>query len=132
MKTHIGLNVTNIPETVKFYNSFFGQEANKVKPDYAKYELEEAGLVISFIEKPGNVDPSFAHFGFRVDSTAQLNKRLEAAIKNEIVHLEEMGTGCCYARQDKFWVKDPDGYKWEIYTFLEDIEENEPQTACCA
>lgn len=132
MRTHIGLNVTDITETVKFYNAFFDQKATKVKPDYAKYELEEAGLVISFIQQPEKVDPRFAHFGFRVADAAQLNKRLESAIKNDIVHLEEMGTGCCYARQDKFWVKDPDGYEWEVYTFLEDIEEHEPQAACCA
>jgi hypothetical protein len=27
----------------------------------------------------------------------------------------------CYAKQDKFWVKDaPDGESWEFYTVLED------------
>ena len=27
---------------------------------------------------------------------------------------EEMGTDCCYANQDKFWVTDPDGIEWVI------------------
>lgn len=131
MKTHIGLNVTDIKKTVDFYNTFFGEPAVKVKPDYAKYELESADLVISFIQQPNKVSPYTAHFGFRVEDVAALNQKLQMAIKNDIVHLEEMGTGCCYAKQDKFWVKDPDGYEWEVYTFLKDIEENEPQQACC-
>ena len=39
-----------------------------------------------------------------------------------------------YARQDEFWISDPDGNRWEIYTVLEDVEE-EPRgetEACCA
>jgi hypothetical protein len=32
------------------------------------------------------------------------------------------GTECCYARQDKVWVHDPDGMPWEYYTVLEHIE----------
>ena len=30
------------------------------------------------------------------------------------------GTTCCYAVQDKAWVKDPDGAPWEVYTVLAD------------
>ncbi|MEO7436686.1 MAG: glyoxalase/bleomycin resistance/dioxygenase family protein, partial [Candidatus Binatia bacterium] len=32
------------------------------------------------------------------------------------------GTTCCYAKADKFWVKDADGIAWEMYTLLEDAE----------
>jgi SAM-dependent methyltransferase len=31
------------------------------------------------------------------------------------------GVECCYARQTKFWVTDPDGNLWEVYTLHEDI-----------
>jgi hypothetical protein len=34
----------------------------------------------------------------------------------------EEGVECCYARQTKFWVTDPDGTLWEIYVFEEDID----------
>jgi hypothetical protein len=33
---------------------------------------------------------------------------------------------CCYAKGDKFWVRDADGVPWEMYTLLADVE---PQTA---
>jgi hypothetical protein len=45
---------------------------------------------------------------------------------------DEMDTTCCYARQDKIWVRDPDGTPWEVFATLEDTEEccSEPE-ACC-
>jgi hypothetical protein len=33
---------------------------------------------------------------------------------------DEMQTSCCYALQDKTWVKDPDGNEWEVFVVLED------------
>ena len=54
-----------------------------------------------------------------------------------IVSREEMGTNCCYATQDKFWVNDPDNVQWEVYYFHADAEFNDPHyslteaSACC-
>jgi hypothetical protein len=48
---------------------------------------------------------------------------------------DERDTTCCYARQDKFWVKDaPDGESWEFYTVLEDSATfygEDAGQACC-
>jgi hypothetical protein len=44
-------------------------------------------------------------------------ERLRAAGLNVV---EELGTVCCYAEQDKIWVTDPSGYRWEIYFFKGD------------
>jgi hypothetical protein len=48
-----------------------------------------------------------------------------------------MDTECCYARQDKIWVTDPDGTPWEVFTVLADTEHDSADspprpTACCA
>jgi hypothetical protein len=40
-----------------------------------------------------------------------------------------MDTTCCYARQDKIWVRDPDGTPWEVFVTHEDVEQ---QAECCA
>src|SRR6266571_3334748 len=41
--------------------------------------------------------------------------------KARLAGAEERDTTCCYARQDKFWVRGaPDGESWEIYTVLAD------------
>jgi hypothetical protein len=33
-----------------------------------------------------------------------------------------MNTTCCHAVQDKIWVADPTGYRWEVYVFKGDSE----------
>jgi hypothetical protein len=45
-----------------------------------------------------------------------------AAFPNQrVIARRARDTTCCYARQDKFWVKGaPGGERWEIYTVLED------------
>ena len=121
-KFHIGLNVSDIGQTTTFYRRLFGQDPIKTKPGYAKFELDNPGLVISFIEstQPG---PHFGHLGIRVNSQEELKTKkqeVESLIK---IELEEKNSACCYAVQNKFWVKDPDGYEWEVYHFLEDAEQ---------
>jgi len=48
---------------------------------------------------------------------------------------EEKREACCYALQEKFWLSDPDGNRWEVYTVLEDLEHEsragEDAAACC-
>lgn len=136
-KMHVSLYVSNLAATVNFYNSFFNQPADKVKQAYAKYILEEPALIISFVENPERVASNFGHLGFQVESQEEMHKRLDQARNLGIVHKEEIGTACCYAVQDKFWVKDPDGTQWEVYYFHGDSEFNDPHyelgnsEACC-
>jgi SAM-dependent methyltransferase len=35
---------------------------------------------------------------------------------------QQEGTTCCYAKADKFWIKDADGIPWEMYALLADVE----------
>ena len=139
-KFHIGLNVKDIDQTTTFYKRLFGTEPIKEKEGYSKFELDNPGLVISFIES-SKTGPHFGHLGIRVNShedLVQKKQEIESLIK---IELEENNTSCCYAVQDKFWVKDPDGYEWEVYHFLKDSDKmgghkaasNSPQelAACC-
>ena len=48
--------------------------------------------------------------------------------------VDQIGTSCCFALQDKVWVEDPDGAPWEIYTVLADAPADtasESAGACC-
>lgn len=136
-RMHVSLYVSNLAATVNFYNQFFGQSANKIKKGYAKYVLESPSLIISFVENPARVQQNFGHLGFQVESPAELERRKELAQKASVIDREEIGTACCYAVQDKFWAKDPDGVQWEVYYFHEDAEFNDPHyesadaSACC-
>lgn len=137
-RMHVSLYVSDIASTVNFYTAFFGQPASKVKAGYAKYELESPGLIISFVQNADRVKSNFGHLGIQVATKELMENRLEVARSLGIVSLEEIGTACCYAVQDKFWVTDPDGHQWEVYYFHEDSDFNDPQYAmeetsvCCS
>lgn len=136
-RMHVSLYVSNIQKSVNFYTSFFGQQPTKVKSNYAKYILESPSLIISFVENKERVQSNFGHLGFQVETLEQLNSMLADAKTKNMVAKEEVGTNCCYAKQDKFWVNDPDNVQWEVYYFHEDAEFNDPHyemteaTACC-
>ena len=56
-----------------------------------------------------------------------------ASSKAGLAAFDEMDTTCCYARQDKIWVRDPDGTPWEVFATHEDAEEQAARTkAGCA
>ena len=126
-RMHVSLYVSDLAATVNFYTAFFGQPASKIKPGYAKYVLDEPALIISFVQNPERVHNHFGHLGFQVETLPQLEERLVAARRAGLVQRQEMGTSCCYAKQDKFWVTDPDGTEWEVYYFHEDAEFNDPR-----
>ena len=136
-RMHVSLYVSDIEQTIAFYNLFFGIEPVKIKPGYTKYVLDSPSLIISFVENKERVQQNFGHLGFQVETVEELNKRLWDARLKKIVAKEEVGTNCCYAKQDKFWASDPDGIQWEVYYFHEDAEFNDPHyespmaTACC-
>ena len=78
--------------------------------------------MLSLEPHPGGQGGALNHAGFRMPDAAALvamQRRLELA---GIRSRREEGVECCYARQTKFWVTDPDQTLWEIYTLDEDID----------
>src|SRR5262249_26332846 len=95
-----------------------------VRPDYAKFDLADPPLVLSLIPGRPGAGGILNHVGLRVrnaEELVEIQRRLEAAG----LHTErEEGVECCYARQTKFWITDPDKALWEIYVFHQDVEEH--------
>jgi catechol 2,3-dioxygenase-like lactoylglutathione lyase family enzyme len=122
-KFHVSLNVSDLNRSIAFYRVLLGTEPAKVRSDYAKFELAEPGLVLSLApgRQPG-AGGNLNHVGLRVRNSEELveiQRRLEAA---GLPTQREEGVECCYARQTKFWISDPDRALWEIYVFHEDID----------
>lgn len=124
---HVSLYVKDLNKTIEFYNAFFGQQPEKIKEKYTKYILEKPSLIISFIENEERVQANFGHLGFQVETKSELENKLAIAREKGIVSLEEIGTNCCFAEQDKFWATDPSGIQWEVYYFHQDVEFNDPK-----
>jgi catechol 2,3-dioxygenase-like lactoylglutathione lyase family enzyme len=135
-RMHVSLYVSDLLKTIDFYNRFFGKEPVKIRTGYTKYVLDKPALIISFVENPARVQQNFGHLGFQMETLSGLNERLVSAQAAGLLTREEIGTNCCFASQDKFWVSDPDGVQWEVYYFHADAEFNdphfdEPASACC-
>ncbi len=116
LKTHVALNATNIEKSVIFYRAMFGIEPVKYKSDYAKFDIANPPLNLTLnAVNSVNTNGGLSHLGIQVEKTQEV----EAAIKrfNEagLDLFTEENTDCCYALQDKVWVTDPDGNKWEVF-----------------
>ena len=83
-RMHVSLYVSNLAATVNFYNSFFGQQPDKIKPGYTKYILEKPSLIISFVENQERVKANFGHLGFQIDTLEELNERLAVAKQKQL------------------------------------------------
>jgi catechol 2,3-dioxygenase-like lactoylglutathione lyase family enzyme len=128
---HISLNVSDLPRSTDFYRRFFG-EPKKLKADYAKFVAADPEIHLAL--QPGAVSGAGAlsHLGIRVDSPARVHEWKASLEGRGLPTEEEKREACCYALQDKFWVSDPDGNRWEVYTVLEDIEQKaDAATTCC-
>jgi catechol 2,3-dioxygenase-like lactoylglutathione lyase family enzyme len=129
---HLSLDVPDLDGAVAFYTELFGQEPAKRKPGYAKFELSDPPVALA-LQRAGR--PALSHLGIRVDSTGVVEAAGSRLRDSGLVTLEERDTACCYARQDKVWVADPAGNRWEVYTVLDDIDDEDDHphvdSACC-
>jgi hypothetical protein len=110
---HVHVNVSSLEQSLAFYSRLFGAEPSVVKPDYAKWMLDDprVNFAISQRERGAGVD----HLGIQTEDSAaleQIGARLKAA---DAVRLAEVGTTCCYAHSDKYWTEDPQGLRWETF-----------------
>jgi catechol 2,3-dioxygenase-like lactoylglutathione lyase family enzyme len=122
VRFHLSLNVDDLAASIEFFTVLFDAPPAKRLHDYAKFELTEPPLVLSLEPNRAARGGKLNHLGFRLAGSEPLvamQRRLELA---GIRTAREDGVECCYARQTKFWVSDPDGNLWEMYTFEEDIE----------
>jgi catechol 2,3-dioxygenase-like lactoylglutathione lyase family enzyme len=117
---HVALYVRSIPEAVEQYRKLLGIEPAKVRQDYAKFELEDPPVILSL--NRGGQPGTLSHLGIRYPGTGEVVTEMVRVKQTEVPLFQQEGTTCCYAKADKFWVRDGDGVPWEMYALLEDAE----------
>lgn len=120
VRFHISLNITSLAKSVAFYKVLFNLEPAKLRADYAKFEPNDPPLVLSLEPNGRAGGGTLNHLGIRLPDARQLVAMQERLEKAGIRSQREEGVECCYARQTKFWVHDPDNTLWEIYTLDDD------------
>lgn len=134
LKAHLAINVKDVNKSIAFYRKLFGIEPSKVRVGYAKFNVSNPPLNFTLNEVPFSERGALSHLGIQVGSTEDVFAVRERWIQEGLSTRDEMGTECCYARQDKAWVHDPDGNEWEVFVVLEDNlpEKTTVAQSCCA
>ena len=146
-KPHVSINVKNVEMSIDFYRKLFSLEPSKVRTGYAKFDVQNPSLNFVLNEVAYNEGGALSHLGIQVASTEEVLKTKERWEQIGLLTRDEMQTNCCYALQDKTWVRDPDGNEWEVFVVLKDnlaesdpcecgtkllAEETEKAAGCCS
>ena len=136
---HVHVAVNDITESVRFYSQVFGAPPSVLKPDYAKWMVDDPRINFAISTRAGR-GTGVNHLGLQVDTDDELSgmrSQLEAA---DATLVEEKSVSCCYAKSDKYWVTDPQGIAWETWhalgsvpIFGDDMDETKasPQASGC-
>lgn len=117
---HVAVHVRSIPEAVEQYRKLLGIEPAKVRQDYAKFEIQDPPVIFSL--NVGGEAGTLSHLGIRYSSSGEVATDMARVKRSEVPLFQQEGTTCCYAKADKFWVRDADGIPWEMYALLEDVD----------
>jgi catechol 2,3-dioxygenase-like lactoylglutathione lyase family enzyme len=133
-RIQLALNVSDLEAAVGFYSKLFGAAPAKRRPGYANFAIAEPPLKLVLIEGEGR-GATLNHLGVEVDSSDDVEAATARLADRGLPTLVEDAVECCYALQDKVWVSDPDGARWEVYAVLADAPSFEPSDAgtcaCC-
>ena len=119
-RVQLALNVDDLTESIAFYSKLFGAEPAKVRDGYANFAVADPPLKLVLIENRGH-GGSINHLGVEVGDVAAVDATQARLAESGLASIDERGTTCCYAEQDKFCVENtPNGERWEVYTVLAD------------
>ncbi len=141
MKVHISLNVSSITESVEFYSRMLAAEPVKFFESketdgirvggYAKFDIADPPLNLALNENKVVKGGNLSHLGLQVESTEKVLEFKDRWEEADLTTSDEMDVTCCYAKQDKTWVRDPDGNEWEAFVVLSNVESMDPSDSSC-
>lgn len=122
LRPHLALTVSDVERSIPFYEALFGVAPEKKKPGYAKFSVAEPALNFTLNSGERSGLGAFNHAGIQVAASEDVLAAKTRLVDAGLATFDEMDTTCCYARQDKIWVHDPDGTPWEVFATHEDTE----------
>lgn len=119
-RLHVHVSVPDLQKSIDFYNSLFGSEPSVIKPDYAKWMLDEPA--VNFAISLGRDKKGLNHLGFQFDSDEEVDTVQERLAGAHISGMEEKDADCCYANSNKYWTMDPAGIPWEQFHTMSELK----------
>jgi catechol 2,3-dioxygenase-like lactoylglutathione lyase family enzyme len=112
-RLHVHVSVENLDQSVRFYSTLFAAEPSVLKPDYAKWMLEDPRVNFAISKRGGAA--GVQHLGIQAEDAAELAEVYDRLKQAERPIVEQAATTCCYAKSDKQWIADPQGVAWETF-----------------
>jgi catechol 2,3-dioxygenase-like lactoylglutathione lyase family enzyme len=139
-RVQLALNVADLDASIEFYTKLFRTPPAKIREGYANFAIADPPLklvLFTGMGEPGSLN----HIGVEVESSDEVAAVIARAQAIGMEQTIQENTSCCFAVQDKTWVKGPEN-DWEFYTVLADApsmscgadaadSELEAQSTCC-
>ena len=130
-RVQLALRVSDLEGSVEFYSRLFGTEPAKRRPGYANFAIEEPPLKLVLIAGDAGQPTVMDHLGVEVFTGEEVRSATTRLADAGLVTLSEDDTSCCYALQDKVWVRGPGDEPWEVYVVKGDADNLAKAGNCC-
>jgi hypothetical protein len=112
-RLHVHVSVESVTDAIGFYSALFAAQPSVVKPDYAKWMLDDprVNFAISMHGRARGLD----HLGIQVEDQTELREVYTRLGQAGGIVSEQGETTCCYAKSEKAWIGDPAGISWETF-----------------
>jgi catechol 2,3-dioxygenase-like lactoylglutathione lyase family enzyme len=121
-RVQLALRVSDLDGSVAFYTKLFGVEPAKRRPGYANFAVTEPPLKLVLIEGQPDQPTVMDHLGVEVFTGNEVQAATTRLTDAGLITLSENDTSCCYALQDKVWVRGPGQEPWEVYVVKGDAD----------
>ena len=130
---HVHVAVKEIQESIRFYSAVFGTSPTVVKPDYAKWMLEDPRINFAISQRSTSFGVN--HLGLQAETEEELEGLHVNLQQADGAIVAEKSIDCCYVKSDKYWITDPQGVAWESFRSLGSVplygaESQSTATAC--
>jgi catechol 2,3-dioxygenase-like lactoylglutathione lyase family enzyme len=112
-RLHVHVAVDDLQHSIGFYAALFAAQPSVVKPDYAKWMLDDPR--VNFAISTRGREPGLDHLGIQVEDKIELHDVYARLRKAGGTIVEQGDTSCCYATSEKSWIDDPAGISWETF-----------------
>ena len=112
-RLHVHVSVDDLDASTRFYSTLFAVPPSVIKPDYAKWMLDDP--LVNFAISTRSGKSGLDHLGIQVETQDELHDVYDRLQQADRPVLEEGATTCCYAKSEKSWITDPQGLSWETF-----------------
>ncbi|MBK5331390.1 MAG: VOC family protein [Ilumatobacteraceae bacterium] len=132
-RVQLALNVADLDASIEFYTKLFKTEPAKIRDGYANFAIADPPLklvLFTGLGEPGSLN----HIGVEVEDVESVAEMIARANDLGLEQRIQEDVSCCFAVQDKTWVKGPEN-DWEIYFVKGDAPAMETvpaaKSGCC-